>query len=365
MRTDPVIARETSARETSARETSARETSARETVAREVIAREPEPLHHLVHRPGPALGAPATAGPVRQEFGLATVLPLPSPPFAEGTGPCHDPCVPVEILRKMALFVAHQHFDVPARRETAFAEATLALDPADAWRRGALPAQLDLDLSVDPVDVVGGVPRGLVCRAGLRVADVPCGTASARLVFLTPGVYRLRRAQGRSRALGGPDELDELDGLDRLEGLEGAGSPVGPGDVARTDPRDVLLTGARHTTDTLVAYVRPHPGLLLGHIHGVGDHLPSLVLMEATRQAAVLFAQRERAVPAGSCVLTEWQARFHGFAEPDLPLRLDLRARPRAPHRAPDGHPALLVDVQLTQRTHQVGHIRMTVVRDG
>ncbi|MGW1915850.1 AfsA-related hotdog domain-containing protein [Streptomyces sp. NPDC002076] len=321
-----------------------------------VIAREPEPLHHLVHRPGPALDAPAAAGPVRQEFGLATVLPQPSPPFAEGTGPCHDPCVPVEILRKMALFVAHQHFDVPARRETAFAEAHLALDPADAWRRGALPAQLDLDLSVDPVDVVGGVPRGLLCRAGLRVDDVPCGTASARLVFLTPGVYRLHRAQGRDRALDGWEAAASSPGAD------GPDAPVGAADVARTDPHDVLLTGVRHTADTLTAHVRPHPGRLLRHINGVGDHVPSLVLMEATRQAAVLFAQRERSLPAGSCVLTEWQARFLGFAEPDLPLRLDLRAR--APYRTPDGPPALRVDVQLTQHTHQVGVVRTTVAQD-
>ncbi|WP_042437331.1 AfsA-related hotdog domain-containing protein [Streptacidiphilus albus] len=309
---------------------------------------------HLVHRPDTLEGIMSgSTAAVPQEFGLSAELPESHPLYTDGSGRHHDLHVPVEALRRSALFVAHRYFRVPEERPVVF--STIALDTAgiDAWRRSAGPAEARMDLSLEPADVVNGVPRGLECRAGLRLAGLPCGSVSARLVFLMPKVYQNHRARGRAASRAGSEP--------GRPGLT-AGQKVPPLAVGRTDPANVVIGLCEHSEDdTLTVQVAADPDhpVFAG---GDADHVPSSVLLEASRQTAVLQAAQLRGFAPADCVLTRWSADFQGFAEPDLPLLCSASGGLAA--RDPEGRPLLALSLRFTQGSRQIGLVETTVLQD-
>ncbi|MEY9870864.1 hypothetical protein ABH931_000318 [Streptacidiphilus sp. MAP12-33] len=311
-------------------------------------------VRHLVHRPRTLEGfLRGSTGVQAQDFGLSAVLPERHPLYGDGPGTHHEPHLPLEALRRATLFVAHRYFRVPAGRPAVFSTSEVTLDPAAAWRRTPGPTHLGLELTLTPVDVVGGVPRGLECRAEIRIDGMPCGTARARLVFLMPKVYQNHRSRGRATSRAGHaaparDPLTER---------------VAPHVVGRADPANVVVarprTGAGE--ETLVAEVVAEPGHPV-FAEGSPDHVPVLVLMEASRQLAFLHAGQLQGYPPGSCVLAGWSADFQGFAEPDLALVCE--STPRPARRDADGRPLLPLSLRFLQGSRQVGTVEVVVGQD-
>ncbi|MEU6227071.1 AfsA-related hotdog domain-containing protein [Streptomyces sp. NPDC047042] len=144
---------------------------------------------HLVHRASSFEGIMhGSATPVAQHFTLSMALPQQRPDFggAPRSGLFHDMHLPLEALRRSALFVAHRYFRVPAERAAVFSSTDSEVTALAPWRRSGGPAQLTMELTFSPVDVVHGVPRGLECESTLRIEGSVCGTATARMEFLAP-----------------------------------------------------------------------------------------------------------------------------------------------------------------------------------
>lgn len=309
--------------------------------------------HHLLHRPSTAEGVMLGTGtPVAQDFTLSAKLPEHHPLFNDGPGVFHDLHYPIEAMRQSVLFVAHQYFRIPPQRSVVLASTEVAATDLKAWRRGGRPAQIAVDMTLHPIDVVNGVPRGLNCEGTLAIDGIPCGRAKARTVFLMPNVYHNHRARGRassrSAAIAGYGEAR-------------VGQRPGAETVGRSDPRNVVISTPATTGAGLrfqVAADAAHPVFTAQ----ATDHVPTVVLLEASRQAAFAAAGELHGFSAATCVVSRWAARLQGFAEIDIPLSCTVRAeelgRDAAGRRV---FPAVLV---FSQGTREVATVTVEVVQD-
>ncbi|MER5768694.1 AfsA-related hotdog domain-containing protein [Streptomyces sp. NPDC001985] len=290
---------------------------------------------HLLHRPVTPEGflLDATA-PVEQHFALSAELPDRHPLFNDGPGTFHDLLFAAETLRQATHFVAHQYFRVPAERPAVFVSSGVDIRELAPWRRTGRPAHMSLDITLTPVDVVQGIPRGLDCRGGVAIDGVTCGSGTARLLFLMPRVYRAHRERGRRESLHGTAPAPRP--LGRV--------PVGPEPVGRGDARNVLVGPPLRAVDgEFVLPVAPAPG------HEVFDagpegHIPGPVFLEASRQAALVVAAELHGFRPAHAVLTHWWASFRGFGEAGLPLTCTVNSR--SPLR--DGADRPMVRTRLT-----------------
>lgn len=327
----------------------------------DTVLRSVEFAHHLIHRPNSVEGIMhGSTGPVEQQFGLSAVLPEHHLLFNDGPRLFHDLQIPAEALRRSALFVAHRYFRVPRERPAVFSMTEVAVHEVGAWRCGERLGHLAMDLTLHPVDVVNGVPRGLECESTFSVEGVTCGSAKARMVFLMPKVYRNHRERGRIASRPGTAEPAAPTSASAFgEDLPGRPRPEA---VGRTDPGNLVITGPQRQDDgTLLVQVAANP--VHPVFYGVSvDHVPATVLMEAARQTALLLAGEQHGFAAGSCGLIRWDAHFQGFAEPDLPLH--CTATSGALTREADGTPALPVHLVFSQGSRQVGTASVVVLQD-
>ncbi|MFI1865565.1 AfsA-related hotdog domain-containing protein [Streptomyces jumonjinensis] len=310
---------------------------------------------HLLHRPvtpeGFLLDA---AAPVEQHFALSAELPDDHAVFNDGPGTFHDLLFAAESLRQAAHFVGHQYFRVPAERPAVFVSSGVEIQEPTPWRRTGRPAHLSLDITLKPVDVVNGIPRGLDCRGGIAIDGVACGGGSARLLFLMPGVYRAHRALGRRESLRGapartPDAMDP-------------GPAARPDRVGRADPRNVLVGPPLRANDgEFTLPVLPAPG------HEVFDggpqgHIPGPVFLEASRQAALTVAAELHGFNPAHAVLTRWWASFRGFGEADLPLICTVVTR--EPGRDAAGRPTVQARLTFSQGGRALCSASATLLQD-
>lgn len=320
------------------------------------VATQPErwPAHHLLHRPSTAEGLMlGTVAPVAQDFTLSARLPEGHTLYNDDPGAFHDPHFALESMRRSVLFVAHQYFRVPSERPVVLASTEVAITELEPWRRNGHPAHIAVDMELHPADVINGVPRGLGCQARLAIDDVVCGTAKAHLVFLMPKVYQSHRA--RERAASRTDRFGPA--ADALRETRPR-----PESVGRSDPRNVVISLPLPHQDDLVrvqvAADAAHPVFTAE----ATDHVPAVVLLEAARQTAFLTAGELHGFSGANCVLTEWRARFRGFAEIDLPLYCTAVGGPLG--RDPRGHPALPVTLTFTQGVREVATVAVAVLQD-
>jgi hypothetical protein len=294
-----------------------------------------------------------TAGPVTQEFAVSAMMPERHPLYNDGAGVFHDLHAPAEVLRGTALLVAHRYFRVPQERPAVFASTEVELTELEPWRRTASLAHLTMDITLRPTDVVNGVPRGLECESVLRFEGVRCGSAAARLVFLMPKVYQNHRERGRAASKSRPIEV---------KGAEPWPSRPSLRTVGRADQRNLVLgTPSQNQDGELLVQVLVDPANQV-FAEATTDHVPAVVLIEASRQTALLLADELHGFTVAGCVLSRWSARFQGFAEPDLPLY--CRAVAGRLDRAADGRPALPVSLVFCQGARQVGAVDTVVLQD-
>ena len=310
--------------------------------------------HHLLHRPDTAEGTMlGTAAPVTQRFTLAAQMPEHHPLFNDGPNIFHDLHYPVEAMRQSVLFVAHQYFRVPVNRSVVLASTGLEVSNLEAWRRVGRPAHIAVDMALHPLDVVSGVPRGLACQSELSMDSVTAGRAKARTAFLMPNVYHNHRARGRAASRG-----TQIGGYEEsLVDNRPAATAVG-----RSDPRNVVITAPLPSADdrlvVLVAAQAAHPVFTTA----ATDHVPAVVLLEASRQAAFLTAGELHGFSAAHCTLTRWSAKFKGFAEVDLPLYCTIHAGD--PGQDAEGRRTLPVTLAFSQGVREITSVAAEVTQD-
>jgi hypothetical protein len=168
-----------------------------------------------------------------------------------------------------------------------------------------------------------------------------------------PKVYQNHRARGRAAS------RSEKFGVYAESHLDARPRPES---VGRSDPHNVVISSPLAREDELLRVrVIPdaaHPVFTAN----ATDHVPAVVLLEASRQAAFLAAGELHGFSAANCVLTEWNARFRGFAEIDLPLYCTAAAGPLG--RDPGGHPAFPVTLTFTQGSREIATVAVAVLQD-
>ncbi|MEU6093130.1 AfsA-related hotdog domain-containing protein [Streptomyces sp. NPDC047085] len=315
---------------------------------------------HLVHKPdNPETFLLDAGAPSRQHFVFAAELADEHVLFGATSASHHDLLVPVEALRQAAMFAARRYFRVPEKRLTVVAAAGTEITDVAPWRRTGQVSQIALELSLTPTDVVLGVPRGLTCKAAVSIDGRRCGSADARLVFLTPGIYRGHRETGRrqseeslARGLGDvdspgmpePARVGHRDGRHVLVGL-----PVEDGDEALLFP--VNAAAAREV------------------LPGEPDELPAILFLEASRQAALIAAAELHGFAPGRTLLTRWGASFRGFAEPGLPLFCTVRGAgadggQTGAARDAAGRPRAELRLAFLQGEREVADVSVSVLQD-
>ncbi|WP_282702186.1 AfsA-related hotdog domain-containing protein [Streptomyces sp. CC219B] len=301
---------------------------------------------HLLHRPATPEGflLDATA-PEEQHFALSTELPVGHETFNDGPGTFHDLLFVAETLRHATRFVAQQYFRVPAERPTVFVSSGLDVLDLAPWRRTGRPAHLTLDITLTPGDVVNGVPRGLDCHSEVAIDGVGCGSASARLQFLMPGVYRSHREAGRQESLRSAAPAGRPPASMTAARKEPV--TVTPESVGRRDPRNVVVG-----PPLLAPYGEFVLPVAAAPSHEVfaavpGDHVPGPVFLEASRQASLLAAAELHGLRPAHAVLTRWRASFRGFGDADLPLTCTVVAED--PVRDEAGRPTVRTRLAFSQ----------------
>ncbi|MEV7995897.1 AfsA-related hotdog domain-containing protein [Streptomyces sp. NPDC086077] len=319
--------------------------------------------HHLVHRPtSPEAFLLTAAPPVRQSFAFSGELPDNHPLFGESLSQFHDPLFPLASLRQSMLFAALRYFRVPASRHAVVASASAAITDLEAWRRRGTRAGIVLELAMTPLDVVGGVPRGLECEAAVLIDGERCGTASSRLAFLLDGVYRNHRERGRrqsERSAAG------------YAGPSSRGVPM-PGQVGHLHAGNVLVGLPERTgTDGDAELSFPVDAAAAAELRFVADapdEVPPLLFLEVSRQLGMLAATELRGFVPSHAVLSGWQASFRGFAEPGLPLHCTVREGVGRTDgrvcRDAEGRPVTELSLSFLQGSRVVARISASVLQD-
>ncbi|CAL9618385.1 AfsA-related hotdog domain-containing protein [Streptomyces sp. enrichment culture] len=315
---------------------------------------------HLLYRPETPEGflLDATA-PAEQHFVLSAELPRGHPTFNDGPGGFHDLLFVAECLRQATHFVAHQYFRVPADRPAVFVSSGLDVLRLAPWRDSGGPAHVSLDITLTPLDVVHGIPRGLDCRGAVAIEGVACGSARARLMFLMPKVYESHRALGRRESLYSTSPATP-------RAAAGTGGPepaaVQPGRVGRGRPDNVVVGPPRGAFDgefVLPVVVAPEHEVFRAR---PGGHVPGPVFLEASRQATLIAAAELHGFEAAHTVLTRWQASFRGFGDADLPMTCTVAADD--PARDAAGRPSARTRLAFSQGSRVLCTASATLLQD-
>jgi hypothetical protein len=95
---------------------------------------------------------------------------------------------------------------------------------------------------------------------------------------------------------------------------------------------------------------------------GADDHVSAATFIEAIRQVALYASVELCGFPTGYGMLTRWQAKLSGFAEPDLPLRVAIAGEPEITRSG--GRPVVAVPLTFTQGARRVATATAWVVQD-
>ncbi|MEU6679817.1 ScbA/BarX family gamma-butyrolactone biosynthesis protein [Streptomyces sp. NPDC046925] len=207
--------------------------------------------------------------------------------FFNGPDGRHDPLLTAETMKQVALYLAHAELGVPLGHHFMPCDLSFTIAP-DELAIGAVPS--DLTIEADGADLMRKGSRlvefglDLTIRRSGRVL----ATGTVRFVCLSPGAYhRLRGATPQPLPARRPSE-------------------VTPSAFGRGLPRDVVLAASDHPGRWRLDPDPDHPVLF-----DIGDdHIPSMVLLEAARQATCGLLAADRTL-----TLTGMSTEFHSYAE--------------------------------------------------
>lgn len=221
----------------------------------------------------------------------------------------HDSFLLLEACRQAIFVVAHRHLDVPLGHK--FLLRTVESDVLD-------PTALAIGDTPTEAVITARIEERLRSRsgmAGLRLAFTmtmrgrPALSARIDYSWMRPQDWTRLRA-GQRGALG----------LSRPPVAPLGGPCADAAAVGRRDPANVVISPPGPTGDggseaRLVARIT-HPTL---YDHWV-DHVPGMLELEACRQLALTAAVSAGTLCAPTALPVGLSARFHRFAEMDLPL---------------------------------------------
>ncbi|MFJ3928304.1 ScbA/BarX family gamma-butyrolactone biosynthesis protein [Streptomyces sp. NPDC090022] len=212
----------------------------------------------------------------------------------------HAPSLIAETIRQAGRLIAHAEYNVPLDHHFLMWDLNYTIEP-DLAHTG----QDDLPLLVD-------VTCSAIRRRGIQLTRMTCHMAITRggrllatgfgsLTCTSPAAYRrLRGAQ--LGTVPAPELLD----------------PVAPASVGRTDPANVVLAPTDHPRCWLLRADLSNPTLFAR----TGDHLPGMVLLEATHQAAIAATA---ATTGGGFYPTSLSVVYDRYAEYGAPVMIEAR----------------------------------------
>jgi hypothetical protein len=272
-------------------------------------------------------------------FLLSDELPLNDASFLGGRERVDGLHFITETMDVVARFVARRHLRIPRDRcLPRITRAAVDITDVEPWRFGG-HCRVVTDLSFQVLGATGA-PSGLDCSARVSVDGAGCATADSRLSF-----PRTAPAPAAAR----PRLLAEDLGL------------VRPARVGHTDGRDVVIHGRLVVEQRVLMDVVPHPGNPVFDPDR-SDRASATLLVEASRQAAVLAVGELRGLSARHCLLTRWSAEFHGGVDDSSPLHCSAVPGPLA--RDTRDRPEVRVRIDFIQDERCVGTVNVTVLLD-
>lgn len=298
---------------------------------------------HITHRPAsPEEFLLGVTAPEDCRFTVSDQLPRTELPFEDAPGRTHDLHYVTEVMHSVARLASNHYLRLPADRSLKVTGAAVTIDDTEPWRGVGRPGSATVDLHLRSTFRPGRAPR-LECAAGVLVRGTPYAT----------GLLALRVDDGDR-------PLAEAD--DRVRGLPGARTRPSPARVGRFDGRNVVLADPRFEPGLrLLADITPdpdNPAFDPAATHRAGVAL----VVEATRQAAVLTVGELHGFIPARCVPVRWTARFPADGECGPPLR--CRVEPGPVVRDESGRTAATVEVLLFGRRVPMGKVTVTVVQD-
>ncbi|MGH3351209.1 MAG: ScbA/BarX family gamma-butyrolactone biosynthesis protein [Nocardioides sp.] len=252
----------------------------------------------------------------------------------------YDPLLLIEVFRQASILYAHTSCEASSDQKFIFnsAEFTI-LDPA-GLRVGGRPGHCEIAVTVADRVLRQGTVTGVTLDFLAIIDGVE--TASERMVlqWMPPKVWE--RIRGRARAdlgLTDPPQLGEAERYFRLR----------PFSVGRTNPRNSILANPIECQSGLEASViidTEHPSLFDHEL----DHVPGMLLFEASRQIAMAASNHELARDTSRMLLTGLSMNFTAFGELELPTSA------RAHVLSSDDGGAQKVGVELTQNGAAIAH---------
>jgi len=206
----------------------------------------------------------------------------------------YRPLLFIESVRQSLAVISYKGLGVPIEYRMSW--EFLASDVAGAALRGAAPASVEVNVTLEPVTrrKLGSVRFS--AHAHATRDGTPLGTARVNYTAHPPALYK--RLRGRSADLAQA----------RARALPPA-PPIAAALVGRTSERDVVLAPGDAPRRWLLRADTTHP-ILFDHPH---DHIPGMVLLEAACQAVQADAAPEHITPV---VVT---SSFFRYVELDLP----------------------------------------------
>lgn len=223
----------------------------------------------------------------------------------------HDPLIVTETIRQAGILLAHAEFGVPLDHHFLMWDLTISAQQANLLT-GSTPGAVSLEIVCSDIKRRRNDLAGFHYDAVIRLNGQVAATGGATFTCVSSPVYERLRGDRRHDA-------------QRQLPLT---APTAPQSVGRVSPRDVVLSPIGETNRWQLRVDTNHPVLF---DHPV-DHVPGMVLLEATRQAAVAVLGRTLPVAI--------TGEFHRYVELDAPCVVEAS---RVPGTAPDGGESVLV----------------------
>ncbi len=296
---------------------------------------------HITHRPAsPEEFLLGVTVPGDCRFTVSDQLPHAELPFEDAVEHTHDLHYVTEVIHSVARLAADRYLHLPPGRPLKVTGGAVRIDDTGSWRETGRAGSATVDLRLRSN-----------CRPG-RAARVECAAdVHVHGARYASGLLALHADDAGEPTWGGPPRRPPAP-RERPSAAR----------VGRIDPRTVVLADPRFEPGgRLFAVIAPHrdnPAF----DPAVNRRAAVALVVEATRQAAVLMVGEAHGFIPAACVPVRWNARFAAEGEDGPPLRCEARRGPVVRDRS--GRPASTVEILLSGSRGSMGTVTVTVVQD-
>lgn len=227
----------------------------------------------------------------------------------------HDTFSTAEAARQGSFVVLHRYFDVPVGLPFSLRRWSFRIADLDAYRDDErTPLQGVLVYRVTDRGRADAGFGDMTLYGELTIGDRVAMALDGDVVFFTTDDYQALRAyqQSTKPAVEPYPDPPKLD----------------PALVGRSDPRNVVLGEADEGFQYVIDLSHP------SYFDHAYDHVPGPFIVEGFRQAALVTAVREGALPSPVAAVTACATTFGGFAEFGAPLTTTAEVTGREGGRA-------------------------------